>query len=1587
MKRILRVLICMLIVTMLIIPNTYVHAQQTWEAVGVYSSSFSYDFDAQNYVYYISPTGTSSYSAISVGGYNLGCRPNHAYSTVFIPDTVMGSNSVSLTGGISSATLYRHPKSPSAAWENLGGVSSYNFDPDNYIYRVTHTGSSNYSTVTVGAVSIGTRPSYNTSYVIPYSVIGNSSITPTSGSSTLYRIRLNTPPSVTVNTASGGWYNGNLTLSILVSDIDNNAINVSVAEGGDMLYSNTLTGTSTPQTVTPIIDISGMTDGSKTLTVSASDGTDTTTVNWSMNLDRSDPTIALAPSTGAWISGDVAITPTLDGTGSAILTKKWAAGNQDEAFFTGGGGNALGASFMVSLNGTYTVYASDQAGNDTVQTITISNIDKALPTVTSDESDPAWRATPISVYLTYDGTGSPLTASQYKLTGDTNIPGAWDENGGAVSISADGTWYLHYRATDAAGNVTTGYFGPYNIDTTAPADPTLTRSPDQDASKDPYTVSLTHGADPLSGVAGSYYRLTGATTQDWALWPGDITISADGATTIEAYTRDNVGHDSGTVSISVNVYGQALAAATAAVETAETTKTSADLNTARQLVVALPAGAPEKGALTARLDLVEQYIMISQGLSDLNAALDTAEADTTSDNVEACQTLITSLQALITALPDGAVKTDYQAQLDLQILRYNAVYDRLQKILELTMNLNAADLDVASDPARLQLADLISAGTAYSSTVTDLADNSQLISAGSTGAINVPGTAQGHTYRVNIDGLIDGATVAQRTFDKQQPDTVPPTFTYGYTLGGVLYMGANDNHQLHAAPYAFRTIGDGEDISALQNFVPDGSGFAVTAWTMGDEGELALNWQAPATNPLGATPATVIVYVRDYSLNRADLGFTITSANQILFGDAYIPQAVKDQIAAANKPSGVTTSDYTVPNALSPTTQTEIRGSLQDGSLTIETGAGEINSGEASLVIDLKKDLDALNSIIRTELGTTGNTFYRISISEKDTGRLVYSNFVFDAAKIVIPDLQDSTLYTIRIAVVHDAQVLAFRDIERLTADRTAPVIERILVQGNTLTVIARDNLQLNALPYQFVQSGSIFASSDWLLDVGQLMAANFGVSSWTNDPTRQVRPGESLRILVRDAQDNYTVMDITAQPEIRIDIINADTPYVAGAGTHTNLRDLLLQILQAAGKTGVSPDNYTLSLSDPSMVAIDGQQLLFKAPGTCYLILTSKIDGSVIKYQIKIGEKIPFDRKVVVQINSEIDLAKAFEKVLVREFGEGAVVGFAVKPGDEEKGLLYDGSIYKAGSAEAIVTVYAGTAARVVPLYLLVVQDEYPASEVEAFRINLPFVIKVGDSVALEDITRAISGLAETQCSKWTIYETESDAVAITGARIEALREGIALVRAVDLANGTVTELTLQIIGFADAGTAYGDTAAHWAQQPVAAAAAKGLLRGYEDGTYRPDNDTTREEFLAVLTRVKALERTAPMAERRAVDLKLTHSGWSYYLVSEALNGLTAAEIEQVFGKNANLQAAITREEAAALIASVLDLSTGTAAYTDTTGSNKADAIGAVTQATLMIGYGDGRFGGANSVTRGEMAQIALNLLGNQQLIAKLAN
>lgn len=166
-------------------------------------------------------------------------------------------------------------------------------------------------------------------------------------------------------------------------------------------------------------------------------------------------------------------------------------------------------------------------------------------------------------------------------------------------------------------------------------------------------------------------------------------------------------------------------------------------------------------------------------------------------------------------------------------------------------------------------------------------------------------------------------------------------------------------------------------------------------------------------------------------------------------------------------------------------------------------------------------------------------------------------------------------------------------------------------------------------------------------------------------------------------------------------------------------------------------------------------------------------------------------------------------------------------------------------------------------------------------------------------------------------------------------------------------------------------DVRNHWALPQVRELLERGVVRGYPDGTFRPDQMVTRGEFVTMLS--SALDWTAPGVE---LPFKDEIPGW-------VLPGLQAAYSQGVVGGfpdgtfRANQK--ITRAELAVMVAKAMNLPAAeqTITFKDAgkIPSWSRDAVQRVAAAGLMLGY-QGSFRPLDNATRAEVAAVICAVL-----------
>lgn len=125
---------------------------------------------------------------------------------------------------------------------------------------------------------------------------------------------------------------------------------------------------------------------------------------------------------------------------------------------------------------TFKISAVDDSGNTAeVKTVDVL-VDTAVPTFEINTSSRDWARENISVNAKAYGGDSLVKSAQISWSSNEMIPGdSWTNlvNGQEIVQDQDGTWYLHCRAEDNAGNTASTHFGFYKKDNTRPNSPSV----------------------------------------------------------------------------------------------------------------------------------------------------------------------------------------------------------------------------------------------------------------------------------------------------------------------------------------------------------------------------------------------------------------------------------------------------------------------------------------------------------------------------------------------------------------------------------------------------------------------------------------------------------------------------------------------------------------------------------------------------------------------------------------------------------------------------------------------------------------------------------------------------------------------------------------------------------------------------------------------------------------------------------------------------------------------------------------------------------------------------------------------------------
>lgn len=211
-------------------------------------------------------------------------------------------------------------------------------------------------------------------------------------------------------------------------------------------------------------------DGSYLLTTSVNGTYTVTATNELGKTAQTTVTVSGIDNTPPVI-GEPAVSYSKDRKTATVSLSVTDEGGVASVTFAGIEMSASGGSYqaLVSQNGSYTVVAVDQAGNQQSTTVQVSGIDLTPPSIQVTSANNSWQK---SQTVTFSVTDENSGVSTVQVTKD-GAPVAYTESSGYQFVAAaNGTYVI--AATDKAGNQSTQSVTITMVDATAPAAPKLT---------------------------------------------------------------------------------------------------------------------------------------------------------------------------------------------------------------------------------------------------------------------------------------------------------------------------------------------------------------------------------------------------------------------------------------------------------------------------------------------------------------------------------------------------------------------------------------------------------------------------------------------------------------------------------------------------------------------------------------------------------------------------------------------------------------------------------------------------------------------------------------------------------------------------------------------------------------------------------------------------------------------------------------------------------------------------------------------------------------------------------------------------------
>ena len=169
-----------------------------------------------------------------------------------------------------------------------------------------------------------------------------------------------------------------------------------------------------------------------------------------------------------------------------------------------------------------------------------------------------------------------------------------------------------------------------------------------------------------------------------------------------------------------------------------------------------------------------------------------------------------------------------------------------------------------------------------------------------------------------------------------------------------------------------------------------------------------------------------------------------------------------------------------------------------------------------------------------------------------------------------------------------------------------------------------------------------------------------------------------------------------------------------------------------------------------------------------------------------------------------------------------------------------------------------------------------------------------------------------------------------------------------------------------------FADIQGHWAENNIVKLVDLGAISGNPDGTFRPDSNITRAQYVTMLVRAFQIENSGGKV------FADTASHWAKdYIAAAVAGGIAGGYDNNTFGPDD----AITREQIAVMVVKAAQLrpaADGKILFTDSDSISgwAVDAVAAAVNSGIISGYPDNTIRPQGNATRAEAVTVILNAL-----------